>query len=97
MEIETHIGEIIALFIDEDIKFDNNNFLNVVEKVKEYNGLIIIPHPFDFLRNNSLKLNLINDRIINRYIDGIEIINSRIIFKKCIVSLQLYQSTLFNK
>ena len=90
MEIETHIGEIIALFIDEETKFENNNFLNVVEKVKENNGLVIIPHPFDFLRNSTLKLNLINDRIINRYINGIEIINSRIIFKKCIKKAQKF-------
>lgn len=84
MEIKTHIGEILILFIEDEIKFNDNNFHTIVEKVKENNGLIVIPHPFDFLRDNSLKMNLLNDNIINKYIDGIEIINSRIIFKKCV-------------
>ncbi|TFG24294.1 MAG: PHP domain-containing protein [Promethearchaeota archaeon] len=84
MEINTHIGEIIILFIEDDIKFNDNNFNTIVEKVKDNNGLIVIPHPFDFLRDNRLKMNLLNDNIINKFIDGIEIINSRIIFKKCI-------------
>ncbi len=84
MEINTHIGEILILFIEDDIKFNDNNFNTIVEKVKDNNGLIVIPHPFDFLRDNRLKMNLLNDNIINKFIDGIEIINSRIIFKKCI-------------
>ncbi|TFF99340.1 MAG: hypothetical protein EU540_06905, partial [Promethearchaeota archaeon] len=84
MEINTHIGEILILFIEDDIKFNDNNFNTIVEKVKDNNGLIVIPHPFDFLRNNRLKMNLLNDNIINKFIDGIEIINSRIIFKKSV-------------
>ena len=84
MEIKTHIGEIIILFIEDEIRFNDNNFHSIVEKVKENNGLVVIPHPFDFLRDSSLKMNLLNDKIINKFIDGIEIINSRIIFKKCI-------------
>ncbi|MFX1340191.1 MAG: PHP-associated domain-containing protein [Promethearchaeota archaeon] len=84
MEIKTHIGEIIAIFINEEIKTSENDFFGIVEKVKENNGLVIVPHPFDFLRDNRLKINLLPDNIIKKYIDGIEIINSRIIFKKCI-------------
>jgi len=84
MEIKTHIGEITALFIEETIEFKNNHFLTVVETVKENNGLIVIPHPFDFLRDNSLKIKYLSDKIIKKYINGIEILNSRIIFKRCI-------------
>ena len=84
MEIKTHIGEITALFIEDNIEFKNNHFLTVVETVKENNGLIIIPHPFDFLRDNSLKIKYLNDEIIKKYINGIEILNSRIILKRCI-------------
>jgi predicted metal-dependent phosphoesterase TrpH len=85
MEIKTHIGEIMALFIDEQLNFNNDNhFINIVEKIRENNGLIIIPHPFDFLRDNALKMNYINDSLIKKFIDGIEVINSRIIFKKCV-------------
>ena len=84
MEIETHIGEVIALFIEEEPKFKDNDFHTIVEEIRENNGLIVIPHPFDFLRPNHLKTNLLNDGIIKKYIDGIEIMNSRIIIKSCI-------------
>lgn len=84
MEIKTHIGEVIGLFINEEINVRDNNFVSIVEKIKENNGLVVIPHPFDFLRGNRLKINLLSDNMIKKYIDGIEIINSRIIFKRCI-------------
>jgi len=84
-EIKTHIGEIIALFINDDLEFkENENFFNVVKKIKESSGLIVIPHPFDFLRDSSLKMKYLDDKTIKKFIDGIEIINSRIIFKRCI-------------
>jgi len=84
MEIKTHIGEIIAIFINEEINTNDNNFFAIVEKIKEDNGLVIVPHLFDFLRDNRLKINLLSDNTIKNCIDGIEIINSRIIFKKCV-------------
>jgi len=84
MEINTHIGEVIGLFITEDLNIKNNNFFSVIDAIKDSNGLVLIPHPFDFLRDNHLKLELLNDKIINKYIDGIEIMNSRIIFPRCI-------------
>ncbi len=84
MEIKTHIGEVIGLFINEEINVRDNNFVSIVEKIKENNGLVVIPHPFDFLRDNRLKINLLSVNMIKKYIDGIEIINSRIIFKRCV-------------
>ncbi|MFX1258470.1 MAG: PHP-associated domain-containing protein [Promethearchaeota archaeon] len=84
MEIKTHIGEIIGLFIEEELHFKDNNFLNIVDKIKDNGAIILIPHPFDFLRDSTLKIKYINDAIINKYIDGIEIINSRIILKRCV-------------
>ena len=84
MEIKTHIGEVIGLFINEEINVRDNRFVSIVEKIKENNGLVVIPHPFDFLRDNRLKINLLSDNMIKKYIDGIEIINSRIIFKRCV-------------
>jgi hypothetical protein len=84
MEIETDIGEVLALFIDEGIDCTNNEFFHIVSKIRENNGLIVIPHPFDFLRDNHLKMKLLSEEIIYKYIDGVEIINSRIIFKYCV-------------
>ena len=56
MEIETDIGEIIGLFIDHEFSIQDNDFFNIVEEIKENNGLVIIPHPFDFLRRNRLNI-----------------------------------------
>ena len=84
VEIETHIGEVMGLFIEEEIKIKDNDFFTIVNEIKENNGLVVIPHPFDFLRSNHLKMNLLNDKIINKYIDGIEVMNSRIIVKSCV-------------
>ncbi len=84
MEIETDIGEVIGLFLENEIDTKDNNFFSIVRKIKENNGLIIIPHPFDFLRSNHLKMDLITKEMIESLIDGIEIMNSRIIFKYCV-------------
>lgn len=84
MEIETNIGEVIGLFIESEINTKNNNFFEIVNQIKDSGGLVIIPHPFDFLRRNHLKIELLNENIIQKYIDGIEIMNSRIIFNFCI-------------
>jgi hypothetical protein len=84
MEIETHIGEVIGLFLEDEVSCENNNFFHIVNQIRDYGGLVIIPHPFDFIRRNHLKTDLINDKIIKKYIDGVEIMNSRIMFQKCI-------------
>ncbi|TXT65906.1 MAG: hypothetical protein BAJALOKI3v1_60045 [Promethearchaeota archaeon] len=84
MEIETHIGEVIGLFLEDEVSCENNNFFHIVNQIRDYGGLVIIPHPFDFIRRNHLKTDLINDKIIKKYIDGVEIMNSRIMFHKCI-------------
>ena len=66
MEIETNIGEVIGIFLDEDFQIKNNNFFTVIDKIKDSNGLVFIPHPFDFLRDNHLKMSLLNDQIIEK-------------------------------
>ena len=93
MEIETNIGEVIGLFIEEEIDLKKNDFFTIIDKIKDNNGLIVIPHPFDFLRPNHLKMKLLTDKIIKKYIDGIEIINSRIIFQSCIKKARKYNQT----
>ncbi len=84
VELETDIGEILGLFIEEQIDLRDTRFLSIVDEIKDKNGLIVIPHPFDFLRRNHLKTNLLSNETIKKHIDGIEVINSRIIFKNCI-------------
>jgi len=92
MEIVTSIGEVLALFLNEEIDINDNNFFTVLDKIKEQDGLVVIPHPFDFLRDSRLKLDLLTDDIINKYFNGIEIMNSRIIFKKCINKAKIFNA-----
>lgn len=84
MEIETKIGEVIGLFIDSEIITKDRDFFTIIDKIRDNNGLVVIPHPFDFLRDNHLKVDLLSSGTVNKCIDGVEIMNSRIIFKSAI-------------
>jgi len=43
-EIATNIGDIIGLFLNEEIK--SRNALDVIDDIKSQDGLVLIPHPF---------------------------------------------------
>ncbi|WP_414469626.1 PHP domain-containing protein [Methanobacterium sp. ACI-7] len=70
-EVMTDRGEIIGLFLSEEIKA--TNFNEVVDEIKEQEGLVIVPHPFDLMRTSSFKL----QKEDIKKIDCIEIFNSR--------------------
>lgn len=92
MEIKTNIGEVIGLFIEREIDTSNNEFFNILNQIKQQNGLVVIPHPYDFLRSNHLKMEVLTEDIIAKYIDGIEVINSRILFSKCIKKARKFKN-----
>jgi len=76
-EVKTKQGEIIALNIEKNIP----NGLDVVktcEMVKEQNGLVILPHPFDVLRSGLGK----KSREILKFVDAVEGFNARSLFKR---------------
>lgn len=75
-EITTNRGEIIGLFLSEDIK--SNKFESVVSEIKNQNGLAVVPHPFDALRKSAFHPEVEDVEIL----DGIESFNSRCTFKK---------------
>lgn len=67
-EIRTKEGEITGLFLNEEIK----PFLTLeetIDKIREQDGLVYLPHPFDPFRNG----------IVNKNADIIEVFNSRCI------------------
>ena len=71
-EIKTKEGEIIALEIRKPID-KGLDLVDTCKLVKDQNGFIIVPHPFDTLRNgvgNSISK-------IMDYLDAVEAINSR--------------------
>ena len=75
-EINTDRGEVIGLFLTEEIK--SNTFIDVTEEIKEQNGLVIIPHPFDEIRGNGINL----QKKDVKSVDFVEVFNSRCLLQK---------------
>lgn len=69
-EISTSKGEIIGLYLYEEIK--TNDFYDVIDEINSQDGIIIVPHPFDEFRK-SAHLTGEDYKLIN----SIEIFNSR--------------------
>jgi predicted metal-dependent phosphoesterase TrpH len=76
-EIMTAEGEIIGYFLSEKIK-PNLPLIETISMIKEQNGLVAVPHPFDRLRSSALKLDSLY--VMAEHTDLIEIFNSRNIF-----------------
>ena len=50
-EITTDRGEVIGLFLSEEIA--PGNFGDVIAEIRDQGGLVILPHPFDRLRSTA--------------------------------------------
>lgn len=74
-EISTSKGEIIGLYLYEEIK--SNDFYEVIGEINAQDGIIIVPHPFDEWRN-SASLTKEDYKLVN----SIEIFNSRCVENK---------------
>ncbi|KAF5088894.1 PHP domain-containing protein [Methanobacterium aggregans] len=74
-EIMTDRGEVIGLFLSEEIK--SRSFSDVVNEIKDQNGFVVVPHPFDTIRGKSIFPKEEDARLI----DNIEVFNSRCVFK----------------
>ena len=70
-EILTDKGEVIGLFLTEDI--NSFNILDVLNDIKSQNGAVILPHPFDSVRNTSVH----PDAELSKFLDSVEVFNSR--------------------
>ena len=72
-EIRTDMGEMIGLFLNEEVK--STDPLEVIDIVKSQDGLTILPHPFRtniFRRSNTTIATEIAEKV-----DAIEVINAR--------------------
>jgi predicted metal-dependent phosphoesterase TrpH len=74
-EIRTERGEIIGLFLSQEIK--PGEVKRVVSEIKSQGGIAIIPHPFDALRHSAFHPSEEDLGLI----DAIEVYNSRCIFQ----------------
>ncbi len=70
-EILTDKGEIIGIFLTEEIK--SKHFIDVIDEIKAQNGIVVVPHPFDAIRNTSIHPNSEDAH----FIDSVEVFNSR--------------------
>ena len=77
-EIKSTEGEIIGLFLQETVR-KGLSPEDTVRAIREQNGLVLIPHPFDRLRGSPLReealLRILPD------VDVIEVFNSRTVLK----------------
>jgi predicted metal-dependent phosphoesterase TrpH len=70
-EILTDMGEVIGLFLYEDII--SKNFFDVCNEIKAQDGVIVLPHPFDGVRSTSVH----PGPELAKFIDSVEVFNSR--------------------
>jgi predicted metal-dependent phosphoesterase TrpH len=73
-EIHTTSGEITGLFLKENIQ-PWLSPMETVEKIKEQDGLVYLPHPFDSMRSAVLEKQALDE--IWEKIDIVEVFNSR--------------------
>ncbi len=69
-EIRTQAGDIIGLFLAQEIK--EKDPFKAIQEIKKQGGLVIIPHPFDFLEGFKQDLDQHKEEI-----NGIEVFNSQ--------------------
>ncbi|MGD2200578.1 MAG: PHP domain-containing protein [Candidatus Bathyarchaeota archaeon] len=80
MEKKTEYGSIIGLFMNEGL--ETTNFEEVIDEIKDQDGVVVIPHPFDSLRRDTLKVDSIDERVLRAKVDAIEVFNSRCILNR---------------
>ncbi|MBI4186700.1 MAG: PHP domain-containing protein [Chloroflexi bacterium] len=73
-EILTPNGEVMGMFLKETIP-SNISIDQAISRIREQDGLICIPHPFDVLRRISLDGDMLEE--VARQIDIVETFNSR--------------------
>lgn len=83
-EISTERGEIIGLFLSEEITA--RFFTDVISQIRDQNGIVIVPHPFDRVRHSAL----FPGEYDAGYFDAVEGFNSRCIFHHDNEKAQLY-------
>lgn len=75
-EIMTSRGEIIGLFLSEEIQ--SRDFVGAIEEIQNQNGIVIVPHPFDTLRKSALHPTEKEAELV----EGLEGFNGRSVFQK---------------
>ncbi len=72
-EIMTTRGELIGLFLHEEVGNRTRDFRAVIDEIKDQGGIVIVPHPFDTIRRSAFKPRNEDAELF----DGVEGLNSR--------------------
>ncbi len=86
-EILTPHGEIMGMFLKETIP-SGLPVAETIARIKAQDGLICIPHPFDFFRQSALRSNVIEE--IADQIDIVEVLNARIMLPQNLVKARAF-------
>lgn len=79
-EIYTSAGELLAYFIEERIPARLSPE-EAIERIREQNGVVSIPHPFDAIRREAIERATLH-RIIDK-VDALEVFNARCLWSGC--------------
>ena len=77
-EILTPFGEVMGMFLGEGVP-SGLPVDETISRIKDQNGLVCIPHPYDRLRPSSFSNSKELERIMP-FVDGIEVFNARSLF-----------------
>jgi len=77
-EIMTPYGEVMGLFLQEDIP-NKLSLDETIKRIREQGGLICIPHPFDRVRPSAFRNTAVLASIIDQ-VDIVEVFNARSLF-----------------
>ncbi|RLC93865.1 MAG: phosphotransferase [Chloroflexi bacterium] len=73
-EILTPIGEIMGLFLKETVP-SGVSPEEAIAQIREQNGLVCLPHPFDYMRGINQKYQSIDE--LAQHVDVVEVFNAR--------------------
>lgn len=75
-EVLTTRGEIMGLFLRETIP-SGLSVAETVARIREQQGLILIPHPFDGLRSSAIEDKALYELVAQGEVDVLEVFNSK--------------------
>jgi predicted metal-dependent phosphoesterase TrpH len=75
IERTTDHGSVIGLFLNEGI--DTLCFWEVIDQIKEQDGIVVLPHPGDKFRRDTPRIAGLDRSLLKTRLDAIEVFNSR--------------------
>lgn len=88
-EILTPHGEIMGMFLNKTIP-SGSSIEDTVKAIREQDGLVCIPHPFDPVRSSALNTKALIEMAQRYEVDVIEVMNARYVFQSSVKQAQKF-------